>query len=188
MLEPGFVYVSCSACISSHTEPNWKSLPPPSLPSHFVSWNILLLKHLWRGANTLLPWTEKCNGFPAQHQKPTFVLTAMESWFNESLVTWLKRWLWHLSQVLSFPLCRAVTLLFSRHLNEKRCLSSEGKSMLCANLAKENVVSMLNVHILYISVNNSQLLRYNFVEVENVHPRRSNFSSQEGKAIKMAIK
>lgn len=54
--------------------------------------------------------------------------------------------------------------------------------MLCANMAKENVVFVLNVHMLYTSMNNRHLLKYNFIEV--VDPGRNNFSSQERRAIK----
>lgn len=48
------------------------------------------------------------------------------------------------------------------------------KKMLCANLAKENVVFMLNVHTLHISLNR-QLSMHNFMKFENVHLCRNNF-------------
>lgn len=48
------------------------------------------------------------------------------------------------------------------------------KKMLCGNLAKK-MCFVLNVHILYISVNNRQLLKYNFTDIKNVRPYRNNF-------------
>lgn len=76
-----------------------------------------------------------------------------------------------------FPSLHTIALLFSRQLNEEGVCQLNQKYVMCY-LAKENVVFMLNVHILYTPMNNRHLLKYNFIKVE-VIPGRNNFSSQE---------
>lgn len=65
---------------------------------------------------------------------------------------------------LNFSLSSFCTIipLFRRHSNRKGYLSSEAKIMLYANLAKENVVFMLNAYIFHISGNNMQLQKHIF--------------------------